>query len=57
MKIYQDGREFFDDETGDEIFQSSILVTDHDTYAAEKAREEFLCFAQRSGITVEWVGP
>lgn len=54
-KVIQDGREFYDDETCDLIFQSSVLVPDFDLEAAQAARQEFMDFAEREDIQVEWV--
>lgn len=53
MKIIQDGREFYDDASGDCVFTSSLVFGDYDTAAAASAREEFLLWAARESVTIE----
>lgn len=57
IRVIQDGREFYNDETCDLLFQSSVLVSDGDIEAAQDARQEFLDFAEREGFEVEFCGP
>jgi hypothetical protein len=47
LRVYQDGNRFYNDETGDVIFQSSVIVKDYDLRAAEIARKEFLDWIER----------
>ena len=64
MKVFQDGRHFWvekpDKSEGedylpsDPIFSSSLVVSDHDMHAARLAREEFLDWAAREGLEVDF---
>lgn len=54
MMVYQDGREFYDEDTGEMIFEATKRVPDFDMEAAEEARREFLDFADREGLEIEW---
>lgn len=57
MRIYQDGREFYADESGEVIFKSSYIVKDFNLEAAGYAREEFELFFAREypNHSIEWI--
>lgn len=55
MQVIQDGRRFYDNATGDELFESSIIVHDGNLSDAQSARVEFVDWANRSGLVVEFV--
>ncbi len=52
--VIQDGALFFDDDTGDKLFASPIVVTDIIPQTACAARLHFELWAQEQGLTVEW---
>ena len=55
MKVYQDGNVFYNDETGDVVFVSSIVVKDFDLEAAKLARQEYQDWANRNDVDIEFV--
>jgi hypothetical protein len=55
IRVYQDGNVFYNDNTGDVIFESSVVVKDFDLKAAELAREEFLLWADGIGLKYELI--
>jgi len=50
MRVYQDGAKFYDGETGNVVFTSTVRVTDYDLSAAERARAEFFAWALVQGV-------
>lgn len=57
INVFQDGREFYNDATGDELFQSCFVVRDYDTTAAGHARDEFVEWFRRehSDDVLNWI--
>jgi hypothetical protein len=55
MKVYQDGNTFYNDETGEVVFISSIVVKDFDMEASKLARKQFLEWVERTNIDIELV--
>lgn len=52
--VFQDGADFYNEETGQRIFRASVTVKDFDLKAAEAAREEFIEWANRRAMTCLW---
>lgn len=54
--VFQDGADFYNEETGQRIFRASVTVKDFDLKAAEEAREQFIEWANRHAIACLWAG-
>ncbi len=48
--VYQDGGQFYNNETGVLLFTSSLYVKDFDIETAKLARNEFFIWADKQGL-------